>query len=449
MTLTGRAITELDRLPRTFATLRVANVAALILLIPWRIYLEVKLDQHSPHLAGSGVQNTALGPTDVLLVFLIFACTPLFFGRMTQRPRLRQMPIGQIGAAVFAVVVAVWLLMFPTLEGLMMLLRVTGVPAVIVAIRAMSQRDLMAGVVWPLSFGASVQATVALAQTHIYDTGMVVPATRLAVGRGWTAGLGAFSGPYALAAYLLLGMAVALSFGISKHPANRRFNSVELSRPLETMMWITVVLTSAAMATTFGRAALLSIGLVVGVYFVGWIMHRQKILGLSALAALVPLMGTGIVLRSGWIVRASQSVDFDFTTRDALVARAVEMIRSSPLIGIGPVQYGPNLARMDLAVPDPHIVHNLPLLVAVEFGIVVGLAFTVWLVALGVRAFRLSIYAAALFLSVLPLMLLDNLHYVYGNGIAMFAIWVAMLDYHRDVAVPPANRHAIAAASDS
>ena len=74
----------------------------------------------------------------------------------------------------------------------------------------------MVGVVWPLSLGASLQALLALLQTVAYDSGMVVSATTLAEGRAWTAGLGAFSGPYALAAYLLLALSVALSFGISK-----------------------------------------------------------------------------------------------------------------------------------------------------------------------------------------------------------------------------------------
>jgi hypothetical protein len=72
----------------------------------------------------------------------------------------------------------------------------------------------------------------------------------------------------------------------------------------------------------------------------------------------------------------------------------------------------------------------VPLLVTAEFGMIVGLAFTGWLIALGIRAFRISVYATALFLSVIPFLLLDNLHYVYGNGMMIFAVWIAMLDYH-------------------
>jgi len=330
-----------------------------------------------------------------------------------------------------------------------MLLRIAGVFAVIVAIRSMSHRDLLLGVVWPLTLGASLQALFALSQTFIYNTGMIVPATTLAQGRAWTAGRGTFSGSYALAAYLILATAIALSFGITKRPTNSHFSSIRLTAPLRVSMWTTVVLSSAAIATTFGRTALLAIGLVGGTYIVGWLMHRRQIMAISALTTLVPLAVAGFVLRSGWLVRASQSANLDLTNRGALAARALEMIRSSPLTGIGPVQYGPNLARMGLTVLDPHIVHNLPLLVTVEFGIFVGVAFTGWLVVLGIRAFRLSIYAAALYLSILPFFLLDTLHYVYGNGLAMFAVWIATLDYHRDAAAARGIEHETVAAVDA
>jgi O-antigen ligase len=204
-------------------------------------------------------------------------------------------------------------------------------------------------------------------------------------------------------------------------------------------MWTSVVLSSSTIATTFGRTALLAIVLVGASYGVGWFMHRRNIMGISAAAILLPLTATGLLLRSGWLVRAAQSANLDLTTRDALAARAIEMIRSSPLTGIGPVQYGPHLTRMGLSVLDPHVVHNLPLLVSAEFGVIVGAAFTLWIGILGFRAFRLSVFAAAIFLSIIPFLMLDNLHYVYGNGMAMFAIWLAMLDYNRDAALDVAE----------
>lgn len=421
-------IAEHDRLPLNLSTFRTASVAALVILIPFNIYFDVLLKQHSPYLRGSGVQGARLAVIDVLFVFIIVSCLPLLSKRSTY---LKQ-PVGQIGAFVSVVIVAIWLAMFPTVEGLLMLVRMAGVFAVVVAIRSMSRKNLLIGVLWPLLIFAAMQALFALAQTLIFDTGMVVPATTLAKGRAWTAGRGLFSGSYMLAAYVTLALAIALSFGIARRPHNAAFGSLSLSVSLRTMMWTTVVLSSAAVATTFGRTALLAIGGVAATYSVGWIVRRRKVFGTSALAVLVPLGVTGMVLRSGWLVRASQSVKGDLTTRDALAARAIEMIQSNPFVGIGPVQYGPNLANMAPTVPDLHVVHNLPLLVSVEFGIVVGIGFTVWIVILGIRAFRLSVFATALFLSIMPFFLLDNLHYVYGNGMAMFAIWLAMLDYHHD-----------------
>jgi O-antigen ligase len=163
-------------------------------------------------------------------------------------------------------------------------------------------------------------------------------------------------------------------------------------------------------------------------------------MGLSAIMTFLPLAVTGLFLRSGWLVRVSQSTELDLTTRDALAARAIEMIRSSPLMGVGPVQYGPHLTQMGLTVLDPHVVHNVPLLVTAEFGIIVGLAFTGWLIALGIRAFRLSLYATALFLSIIPFLVLDNLHYVYGNGMMVFAVWIAILDYNTTTEVVPKDQ---------
>jgi hypothetical protein len=414
---------------------RVAAIAVLIVLVPFNIYFDAPIRQHSPHLAGSGVNSLLLGPVDILFVLIILLSLPLVIKRSAY---LRQ-PTGQIGAAVSVVIVAIWSIMYPTLEGSMMLLRIVGVFATVVTIRSMSRSDLLLGVVWSISIGASFQALMALSQTLIYNTGMTVPATLLAGGRGWTAGRGTFSGSYALAAYLILAIAIVLSFGVAKRPLNETFGDIKLSLPLRIAMWTTVVLSSSAVATTFGRTALLAIGLVGGTYAAGWLMRRSKIFGISALVTLLPLTVTGLILRSGWQVRAAQSADLDFTTRDVLAARAIDMIRSNPLTGIGPVQYGPQLTRMGLLELDPHVVHNLPLLVSAEFGIVIGLAFTVWLVWLGVRAFKLSVFAIAIFLSILPFFMLDNLHYVYGNGMAMFAVWLAMLDYNSDAAVATAE----------
>ena len=431
MTAIQAAVAQHDYLPRTIATLRTASITALILLIPHNIQFDVLIRQHSPHLAGDGVHSTRLGPVDALFVLILLLSVPLIISRSTY---LRQ-PAGQFGAAISVVILATWLLMYPTLEGTMMLLRIAGVFATVISIRAMNRSNLLLGVVWSLALGASFQALAALAQTIIFDTGFTVPATLLTEGRGWTAGRGTFAGSYTLAAYLILAISVALSFGIAKKPLNRIFADVTLSRPLRIAMWTSVVLSSSAIATTFGRTALLAIVLVGATYGVGWFMYRRNIMGMSAAATLLPLTVTGLFLKSGWLVRASQSAKLDFTTRDALAARAIEMIRSSPLTGIGPVQYGPHLTRMGLSVLDPHVVHNLPLLVSAEFGVIVGAAFTLWIGFLGLRAFKLSVFAAAIFVSILPFFMLDNLHYVYGNGMAMFAIWLAMLDYNRDAAL--------------
>ena len=427
MTEVDVAITHSEHLPRTVATVRIAAVAALIMLIPFNVHFDAFIQEHSPHLVGSGVQQTRLGPVDMAFVLIIIVTAHLLIKRSTYTSQ----PMGQLGMAVAVGTTAIWLLIFPSVEGSMMLLRVVGMFATVVAIRHMKVVDLMPGIVWPLAIGASFQALIALSQTLLNDSGMIVPATTLAVGRAWTAGRGTFSGPYSLAAYLILALAVMLSFGVASRAANERFASLSITKPTQVAMWTTVVLSSAAVATTFGRTVLLSVLLVAVTYAVGWLIKHHRIYGLSTIATVVPVAAVGIVVRSGWLVRATQTAAGDLTTRGSLAERAVEMIQANPILGIGPVQYGPNLAKMGLPVPDVHVVHNLPLLVAAEFGVVIGVTFTVWIVMLGVRSVRLSAFAAALFLFAVPFFMLDNLHYVYGNGMASFAIWLALLDYQR------------------
>lgn len=407
------------------STLRTATIAALILMIPYNIHFDVFISEHSPYLAGSNVQATFLGPVDVLFVLLTLLSIPL----LRKRSAYASTHVGQIGVAVFIVVVAVGLVLSPSIEGTMMMLRVVGVLAVVVAVRDMSKPDLVVGVVWIFMLGASLQALIALSQTFLYDSGMIVPATTLAVGRAWTAGRGSFGGNYTLAAYLILASTIALSFGIARGPRNKAFGELTLSAPLRIAMWLTVVLSSAAIATTFGRTALLSVAVVGGTFAIAWLVRRHRILAISAAMTLVPFGVSALLLRSGWLVRASQSADLDLTTRGDLAATAITMITSNPIVGIGPVQYGPYLATMGLDPIDPHVVHNLSLLFAAEFGIAIGVAFTVWLLAMGVRAFRGSAYAVALYVALIPYFMLDNLHYVYGNGLAMFALWIAFLDY--------------------
>jgi hypothetical protein len=47
--------------------------------------------------------------------------------------------------------------------------------------------------------------------------------------------------------------------------------------------------------------------------------------------------------------------------------------------------------------------------------------------------------ATSLFVFAVPFLLLDNLHYVYGNGMAGFAVWIALLDLHRRGTAAPST----------
>jgi hypothetical protein len=81
--------------------------------------------------------------------------------------------------------------------------------------------------------------------------------------------------------------------------------------------------------------------------------------------------------------------------------------------------------------PDvlPQVVHNVPLLIATESGVVFGIAALVLLLLLGYRAIRTSIAASALMVGLGVWMFLDKFTYGSPNGLVMFAIWLGVLDW--------------------
>ncbi len=136
----------------------------------------------------------------------------------------------------------------------------------------------------------------------------------------------------------------------------------------------------------------------------------------------------GVVLRAGWLARATESSSLTSDIRWMLAKRAITIIAGDPIAGLGPVQYGSRVPP-----GDGFIVHNVPLLTAAEFGVAVGVALVLWLTLLGYRTSMKSIPAGAVFASAIPFLLFDNLHYVLGVGLGMVAIWLAAIAREADL----------------
>ncbi len=407
---------------RVFEGIRLVLVTALIVVIPFSWLGLIVIDEHSPHLEGLLLTSTTLGAIDLVLGMLIVSA----IATVALSRHMRASGIGMIGLFTFAAVGLVSLLFTPTVAGTVSVFRLLGVAATIVNLHAFSREQFAKFVVVPLAVVVLFQSTLALMQTIVLGSGFYVGSEPQPAVFGLTPGLGSFFHPYSLAAYLALSMATILS--------------VQRFRPMRLIEWSAVALASAAMATTYGRTAALSVLLIGIVYGVDWFRRRKPEIAISVAVATLPAIVTGLILHTWWVPRASQTLALRSSGRTALIETALEIIGDNTLFGVGPAQYGPTLATMVRGRFDVVMVHDVPLMVAVEYGAVIGGITVLWLIALGVTSARSHAYALGAFMAVLPFLLLDNIHYVYPSGIASFGLWIAVLDFHSRSTEPVSAR---------
>jgi hypothetical protein len=182
----------------------------------------------------------------------------------------------------------------------------------------------------------------------------------------------------------------------------------------------------AAMAVgmTFSRAA--AGGLVLACVALALAAPERRRMAMAAIVCLaIGASVPAILLAPGWEERASVTL----RGRDIGVAESLGLIADSPLVGIGP---GRSLFVLPLRYPDvPEIgyqpVHDLPLLAAVEAGVVAGGIALALVLTLAWRA-RRDLAAVALFVAFLPPVLLDHYAYTYLQGVILLGVWVGTLD---------------------
>jgi O-antigen ligase len=192
-----------------------------------------------------------------------------------------------------------------------------------------------------------------------------------------------------------------------------------------------VAATSSLIAMTFSRSALLGVVAVVAIVGFSAIRgdHGAAILAGVIVAAYVATM---LVTIPSWTTRADQTVagDLDDASlgRLTLVIQAIDLIKSDPLTGVGPGRYEATLIEREILDEDyPYIVHNYPLAFAVENGAGAGLVIAALLIWLGVAAVRAGPSPAAAFFGLLPLLMLDVMHYGIPVGQLMLGVWLGVL----------------------
>ena len=381
---------------------RAALITSLILLIPFNIWFLAFISQHSPHLSGGIVQNTYIGPTDIVLIALMATAIPL----------LRRLDVTMapciVGLSMLAVSAFIHALVDPSDQGVAMTIRLAGAVCVALVVSTMSWKTLRVAVVWPIATMALVQGGMAIGQTFT-GNGKVRLDEMAAAGASWTAGRGTFGHEYVFAAFLLLAVSFTIAYGFG--------------RGMRPILWVSVAVASAAVATTFGRAGALGLILIGLVYAVGWWRTRNRTLRVGALTTL-GAFGIGLAFtHSGWLPRVTAGS----SVRSSLASRSLDVIAANPVFGVGPGRYGETLADIGLTSIDRHIVHNVPLLVTAEFGVILGAAFAIWLLTVGAMSLRSSFVALAVFAGTMPFLLFDNLHYVIPEGVPILGLWCGLL----------------------
>ncbi len=301
----------------------------------------------------------------------------------------------------------------------MVVLRLFALFILVVEMVSLTTKQFRIRVAVPMLAVASIQTVLGLAQ-------MVNGAPLGLHGWGEQRVLRAFGDTFGasgtmLSPYILAGLGVlAATVGIATLPEGRW-------RP----WWLAGIgLSFASLGVTYSRASLVGVIVIFAALIVGVVRGRSDLrapLVVLLLALLIP----AIVFIDGWATRAEDSATADVddfaTFRITHISQALTVISDAPLAGVGPGLYSFTLERDH----DPEIddaVHVVPLLVAAEDGVIVGLLFTLLLILLAIRSLRTSPEAVALYAGFGVFLLLDKFAYLHPNGMVMFAVWLATID---------------------
>lgn len=329
----------------------------------------------------------------------------------------------------FVALVALSVLIHPSLPGVLHVLRLLGLLGVS-ALVVHQWRVSRGLIVFALGGGCLVQVVVTMAQW-----GNQSPLGLEVLGEGPAfikfgssmAVQGTFSHPYMLAGYCMVILVCVVLF-VS-------------SRKVYSWWWAPVcALAAVPLALTYSRMTILGLLLLLSLLTLAIIRRETWLLPL-VIGILVGFLIPSTVDSSGWIDRATRSaksltdgpseltIDSFSSGRLTFVRQAVEVLRDEPEFGVGPGLYLRELEARGYGRLGQQLyqVHMVPLVVSVESGLAAGALFCALLVALLVLSVRSNLIHLASFVAFLPFLALDHFPYSHPQGMGMSAVWIALL----------------------
>ena len=228
------------------------------------------------------------------------------------------------------------------------------------------------------------------------------------------AGRGGFTHPYHLDVMLVVAEAAAVLGYRSASAAGARHR----------WAWVgAAFVLSAGLGVTYSRTAVIGQAVLVVAAFAS---RDRRILIPFAVAVVAGLVIGGASFGNGWVARASTSTSssqFD-SDRRARLEESLVLLRSSPVVGVGPGRYAEALSHTNR---DSHLPsHDLIAQEGAELGVLGYALSAAFLGLLAVRAWRGGAWSIAVIAPVVPFLLLDSYAYEGTTGLALSAVWLGL-----------------------
>lgn len=356
-------------------------------------------------------------PLDLALAAVIVLGVP----RLIRTLRRGDVPLPCLLLQVLTVLITVSAVVNPTPSGFQVAFRMTAIVIVVLAMAELGPRLLSGPVVYACLAAGLEQSILAVGQVI---AGHGLGFTLLGLGEtespplipfgGVPSARGTFFHPYVLAGFAAVMCTVILA-------------RVRFYRRRFWQSWFCTAAVAVPLGLTFSRMSLLTVAMFSITLL---IVRRERARNAACLAAvLLGVLSAAISTADGWIARGQQTVQAGTAERLTsgrliLLRQAQEIIERSPLFGVGPDNYLKAVGAQNPEFEKVLHVHNVPLLVAAENGLVAGLVLIGLIISLAVFAFRSGAVARCIFCGLLPFLLLDHFAYSRVQGLVLFGIWM-------------------------